>query len=125
MDKLTKEQRSKLMSKIHQPTKLEARVHQFLIASGIEHEMYPRVEGRPDLGIGATYFFIDGCFWHCCPSHYRRPKSNLEFWVPHIEESNKRREEKRKKLPYEWVRIWEHDVENGNFKDVILEAVER
>ena len=112
------------MSKIHQPTKLEMYVHEWLTEEGIPHRMYPRIEGRPDIEIlgkdgKPIYIFIDGCFWHCCPVHYRRPKSNVEFWIKHIEESNRKREEKRKKLPYRWIRIWEHDVKNGKFREII------
>lgn len=24
--------------------------------------------------------FVDGCYWHGCPIHYRRPKGNQKFW---------------------------------------------
>jgi len=122
-DVFSREKRSEIMSKIHQPTRLETTVQKWLLEQKIEHEMYPKVEGRPDIRIGGTYVFIDGCFWHCCPVHYRRPKSNVEYWVNHIEESNERREERRKKLPYNWIRIWEHDVRNGRFKKIIWELL--
>jgi len=28
-----------------------------------------------------------------------------------------RREDSRSKLPYRWVRIWEHEVKDGSFKE--------
>lgn len=118
-DVFSREKRSEIMSKIHQPTRIEVAVHDWLTEQSIEHEMYPKVEGNPDIRIGETYIFVDGCFWHCCPEHYRRPKSNQKFWISHVEESNKRREERRSKLPYRWIRIWEHDVRNGKFKKII------
>jgi len=128
VDTVSPERRSEIMSKIHQPTKLEGIVREWLVSEGIEHEMYPKVEGRPDVllpnGGSPVYIFVDGCFWHCCPLHYRRPKSNQEFWVPHVEGSNQRREERRARLPYRWVRIWEHDAKNGGFQRIILEALE-
>ena len=116
------------MSKIHQPTRLETRVHNWLCAKHIRHRMYPKVEGRPDVvlfpdGGKPVYVFVDGCFFHCCPLHYRRPKSRQEFWVPHVEGSNARREERRKNLPYGYVRIWEHDVKDGSFKGKILRSL--
>lgn len=124
VDVFTKEKRSEIMGKIHQPTKLEKRVHDWLKAKHIRHRMYPEVEGRPDVevenGGDPFYVFIDGCFWHCCPLHYRRPKSRQEFWVPHVEGSNVRREERRRKLPYRWIRIWEHEVRNNSFKERIM-----
>jgi len=52
--------------------------------------------------------------------HYRRPKTRKKFWIPHVEESNARREEKRATLPYRWVRIWEHDVSSGDFEGIIM-----
>jgi DNA mismatch endonuclease (patch repair protein) len=127
-DVFTREKRSEIMSKIHQPTRLERTVHNWLCGARIRHRMYPRVEGSPDIvifpdGGDPVYVFVDGCQWHCCPLHYRRPKSNTEFWIRHIEESNRRREELRGRLPYRWTRIWEHEVKNGSFKRRILEAV--
>ena len=123
-DTVSREKRSEIMSRIHQPTKLEKRVHDWLCGVHIRHRMYPGVEGRPDVevenGGDPFYVFIDGCFWHCCPTHYRRPKSNQEFWVPHVEGSNLKREDRRRKLPYRWVRLWEHDVKSGAFKGIVL-----
>ncbi len=135
-DVFSREKRSEIMSKIHSPTKLEAKVHNWLKAKHIRHRMYPKVEGRPDIRIIGNsypskpysskignqdfYVFVDGCFWHCCPVHYRRPKSRQEFWVPHVEESNARREERRGKLPYRWIRVWEHEVGDGSFKERII-----
>lgn len=25
--------------------------------------------------------FVGGCFWHGCPHHSSRPKTNVEFWL--------------------------------------------
>jgi DNA mismatch endonuclease (patch repair protein) len=118
------------MGKIHgglKDNKLERKVHNWLKGRHIKHRMYPRVVGNPDILIQNNgdpfYVFVDGCFWHCCPLHYKRPKSRQEFWVPHVEGSNKRREELRKRLPYRWVRIWEHDVRNGSFKWMISDNI--
>jgi DNA mismatch endonuclease (patch repair protein) len=124
-DIFSRKKRSEIMSKIHQPTRLEMRVHEWLRSRGIPHEMYPKVEGRPDVRIvlpdgSDLYLFIDGCFWHACPKHYRRPKTNTEFWVKHIEEAEKRRAERRARLPYRWVRIWECEVKDSSFEAVIL-----
>jgi DNA mismatch endonuclease (patch repair protein) len=126
-DVFTPEKRSEIMSRIHQPTKLEMRVHGWLCGMHIRHRMYPKTEGNPDIVDGGepVYIFLDGYFWHCCPLHYRRPKSKVGFWVRHVEESNRRREELRARLPYRWVRIWEHEVRDGSFRRRILEAVRR
>ncbi|RWA21986.1 very short patch repair endonuclease [Mycolicibacterium brumae] len=28
--------------------------------------------------------FIDGCFWHGCPEHHRRPTANSEYWTAKV-----------------------------------------
>ncbi|MBA7716440.1 hypothetical protein ES703_125513 [subsurface metagenome] len=124
MDKVSKEKRSEIMSKIHQPTKLEKRVHDWLCGAHIRHKMYPKIAGNPDIRITrGPCVFVDGCFWHCCPIHYRRPKSRQEFWIPHVEGSNLRRESRRKNLPYRWIRVWGHDVRSGAFKGIIKRSL--
>lgn len=127
MDKISREKRSEIMSKIHQPTRLEDTVRGWLESEGIEHEMYPKVGGKPDALLpndgSPVYVFVDGCFWHCCPLHYRRPKSRQGFWIPHLEESNQKREDRRASLPYQWIRLWEHDVRSGEFKQIIRERI--
>ena len=29
--------------------------------------------------------FVDGCFWHGCPWHYRTPKTRSEWWDAKID----------------------------------------
>ena len=115
--------RSEIMRRIRQPTGLEGRVRGWLEAEGVPHEMYPRVEGRPDVRVrlpdgGDLYVFIDGCFWHACPLHYREPKTNTDFWRRKIAK-NVERDARRAGLPYRWVRIWECQVESGEFKEIL------
>jgi DNA mismatch endonuclease (patch repair protein) len=129
-DVFSKAKRSEIMSKIHQPTRLERKVHNWLKGMKIRHRMYPDVEGSPDVrlirpGKDDVYVFIDGCQWHACKLHYRRPKSNRRFWVRHIEHAERRRMERRRRLPYPWIRIWEHEVEDGSYKRIILSLVGR
>ncbi len=56
--------------------------------------------------------FVDGCWWHACPTHYREPKSNTGYWLPKIER-NVARDRKVDRLLVEagWtiVRAWEHE----------------
>ena len=125
MDVFSRKKRSEIMSKIHQPTKLEDIVHKWLAEEGMSFKPYPNIEGKPDTELllkngTSHYLFIDGCFWHMCPIHYKRPKSRQSYWIPHIEESNAKREEARKKLPYLWTRLWGHDVKNGKFQQIIM-----
>lgn len=55
--------------------------------------------------------FVDGCFWHGCPEHYRPANTNSEFWRDKIE-GNRRRDADTDRILAEsgWavVRVWEH-----------------
>ena len=57
--------------------------------------------------------FVDGCFWHACPTHFKMPESNREFWEKRIGNNQKRDRRVRRKLRADgWsvVRVWEHDL---------------
>src|SRR5687768_18611420 len=96
-DFLTKRQRSALMSSIrnrgNKDTELLLarlfRIHgirgwrrQFPIVQCTPPDLRPR-KVRPDFVFLKLRIvvFIDGCFWHACPRHHRRPTSNVAFWV--------------------------------------------
>jgi len=56
--------------------------------------------------------FVDGCFWHRCPSHYVEPKSNAEYWRPKILRNTQRDAEVGEELKgagWDVLRIWEHN----------------
>ncbi|MCK6505279.1 very short patch repair endonuclease [Myxococcota bacterium] len=82
----------------------------------VPYVLNARVDGvRSDLVLEASHtaVFIDGCFWHGCPDHYVRPKSNTDFWAQKLAENVER--DRRQTLDLEargWrvVRLWEHDV---------------
>jgi DNA mismatch endonuclease, patch repair protein len=56
--------------------------------------------------------FIDGCFWHGCPTHYSAPKGNIEFWQWKVD-LNRGRDVQVDRLlvarGWKVVRIWEHE----------------
>jgi DNA mismatch endonuclease (patch repair protein) len=57
--------------------------------------------------------FIDGCFWHGCPSHYGEPKSNAEFWRAKIATNCDRDrlvDQKLNELGWHVARFWEHEL---------------
>jgi len=56
--------------------------------------------------------FVDGCFWHGCPHHYRPAKRNIEFWRAKIEGNVARDADTDRRLEetgWRVVRVWEHD----------------
>ncbi len=58
------------------------------------------------------YVFIDGCFWHGCPTHFVLPKTNESFWSGKIT-SNRIRDAdtsvRLELLGFEVRRYWEHE----------------
>ncbi|MHA7181614.1 very short patch repair endonuclease [Arthrobacter sp. MDB2-24] len=69
--------------------------------------------------------YLDGCFWHGCPSHGTTPTTNADYWIPKLEQ-NRRRDGKVTKLLGEsgWtvLRFWEHD-DPSMIVDKIAECV--
>lgn len=56
--------------------------------------------------------FVDGCFWHGCPTHGTYPRNNAEFWRAKIDGNRDRdRETDTLLLAAGWqpVRVWEHE----------------
>lgn len=55
--------------------------------------------------------FIDGCFWHDCPLHGGRPRSNVKYWQQKLDRNVRRDALVNRKLREDgWLvlRIWEH-----------------
>jgi DNA mismatch endonuclease (patch repair protein) len=56
--------------------------------------------------------FLDGCFWHGCPAHFRMPLTHVEYWEAKIG-SNKARDAVLDMQLGEagWVviRVWAHE----------------
>src|SRR5688572_9108984 len=48
--------------------------------------------GRPDLTFLSekVAIFVDGCFWHSCPTHGTLPKSNGAWWLQKLNSNRER-----------------------------------
>jgi len=56
--------------------------------------------------------FIDGCWIHHCPQHYKPSRSNAEWWTAKIEGNERRdRDTDRRLREIGWipVRAWTHE----------------
>jgi DNA mismatch endonuclease (patch repair protein) len=118
-DTLSREERSERMSRVrHRGNRsTEGRVEAELIERGIMGWVkHPKdIPGKPDF-----YFpehrlavFVDGCFWHACPTCGRLPKSRVEFWGKKIDDNRRRDNRTRRALrrgEYHVMRIWEHEL---------------
>ena len=117
-DVFSKKERSKIMSLIKSKnTKLEVGFRKKLWSKGLRYKLHYKINGNPDLAIVSkkTAIFIDGCFWHKCPKHYREPSSNKKYWNLKIERNVQRAKEVNKELKKQgWkvLRFWEHDIKN-------------
>lgn len=131
-DRMTKEQRSKTMGAIRAQSKLENLFSRALWNRGLRFRKNVRkLRGTPDIAIQKykVVIFVDSCFWHGCPIHFKRPQSNQEFWDAKIARNRER--DKEVNVYYienNWnaLRIWEHEIRQNldETVDSTLEFIE-
>ncbi|MBS4196450.1 very short patch repair endonuclease [Lederbergia citri] len=127
-DKITREQRSKNMAAIRSVSKIESLFSKALWANGIRFRRNVRkLFGNPDIAIQKykIVIFIDSCFWHACPIHFTRPKSNQEYWDKKILRNIERDREVTKYYQengWHIKRIWEHSIRK-EFENTVKETV--
>ncbi len=85
MDRITKEQRSRNMSRIRgKNTKPEMIVRRYLFSRGLRYRLHAKLPGKPDIVMKQrrVAIFINGCFWHghngC--KYFRWPQTRTEYW---------------------------------------------
>lgn len=120
-DKISKQLRSVLMSKIRSKGNLttEMRMLKIMKDAGISgwRRHLSLLSFRPDFVFRKerVVVFVDGCFWHGCPLHGTMPKSNREFWKSKLEKNTQRDARAGRELSdsgWKVVRFWEHSVRN-------------
>lgn len=117
MDVLTREQRSYNMSRIRgQDTGPELLLRKSLWKMGFRYRTHYKLPGKPDVVFVSRRIaiFVDGCFWHGCPVHGVRPKTNAAFWEKKIQSAIDRDKKNKVLLEKEgWtvLHFWEHEVE--------------
>src|SRR5699024_5329819 len=103
-------------------TKPEMAVRRIAHARGLRYRVdYPPLSEYPRRRADLVFIrprvavFIDGCFWHGCPVHYYRSKTNVDYWENKIS-SNRRRDSQTNALlaAADWtvLRFWEHESAN-------------
>ncbi|MFC5924646.1 very short patch repair endonuclease [Micromonospora vulcania] len=96
----------------------ERRLRSLLHKRGLRY----RVSVRPLPGLRRTAdvvfsaarvaVFVDGCYWHGCPDHYRPARVNDQFWREKIDGNRARDTETNQILTdagWSVIRIWEHE----------------
>lgn len=70
--------------------------------------------------------FVDGCFWHCCPTHGNSPRTNERYWRAKLDRNVTRDQsvnEALQRAGWNVIRVWEH--ENPDEIAVAIEQVVR
>src|SRR4051812_42186610 len=117
VDIFSTSQRSRVMSQIRGRSnkRTEVRLMKILRSNGITGwRRHLPLFGKPDFAFRSekVAIFVDGCFWHSCPTHGRTPASNQEYWLPKLAR-NKRRDRRvtriLRSLGWKVIRFWQHD----------------
>jgi len=99
-------------------TSPEVRLRSALHRSGLRFFIHqrpcPEVRCRVDVVFprSRVAVFVDGCFWHSCPTHGNQPRVNSEWWRAKLERNRRRDERNDAELAeagWRVVRIWEHE----------------
>lgn len=132
MKKLTKEQRSYIMSRNRgKDTSPEILLRKALWHRGIRYRKnYSKLSGTPDIVLlrQRIAIFVDGDFWHA-RYHEEHPgeqiRSNKEYWVKHLSRNVEHDHEVNDELAQEgWLvlRFWESDIQH-DLKKVVNEIM--
>jgi DNA mismatch endonuclease (patch repair protein) len=78
---------------------------------------HSKVLGTPDFAFPRqkVAVFLDGCFWHGCSIHGRKPKTNSVFWETKIQRTrarDNRISRNLRKCGWIVIRIWEHEIKS-------------
>jgi DNA mismatch endonuclease, patch repair protein len=99
-------------------TKPELALRRAVYALGLRYRVSRRpvksVRRTADLVfVGAKVaVFLDGCFWHGCPTHHTMAATNTDYWQRKLQTNRARDAETNRLLEAEgWqvIRIWEHE----------------
>jgi DNA mismatch endonuclease, patch repair protein len=99
-------------------TACELAVRRILHASGLRYRVdcrpEPSLRRRADIVFRKRRIavFIDGCFWHGCPLHAAKIRSNAEWWASKIDRNRARDQDTTSRLEamgWTVLRYWEHE----------------
>ena len=116
MDTVDKETRSRIMRAIKSKNTGPERVmHAALQKKKLAYTRWAQLPGRPDFYFLEHKLVVDvfGCFFHDCPKHGTRPKTNKGFWNKKIRNNKKRDRKTRRALQamgFTVMRFWKCEV---------------
>lgn len=96
----------------------ELALRRLIHAAGLRYRVdrapLPGLRRRADLVFGRARVavFVDGCFWHGCPLHGVKPRTNAEWWRAKLDRNRARDRDTDARLAeagWEVLRVWEHE----------------
>jgi DNA mismatch endonuclease, patch repair protein len=99
-------------------TSVELSLRRALHSRGLRYRVHrrpvPGLRCEPDVVFSAAKVavFVDGCWWHGCPTHWAPPKANRAWWTRKISLNVERDRKHDKALAdagWQVFRIWEHE----------------
>jgi DNA mismatch endonuclease (patch repair protein) len=110
-------------------TKPEVAIRSALYAAGYRYRKdFPIRTGgrliRPDITFTKQRIavFVDGCFWHGCPTHGQVPATNSSFWASKLA-ANVERDRLQTDLlgndGWHVVRVWEHNTLDDSLRQIV------
>ncbi|GAA2147018.1 very short patch repair endonuclease [Nocardioides koreensis] len=109
---------AKMSTLARRDTSPELALRRELHARGLRFRVQLKVPGNNRRTIDVAFtrarlaVYLDGCFWHGCPDHGRRPHTNGEWWAWKIARNQERdRSTDRQLQEAGWhvLRFWEHE----------------
>lgn len=87
----------------------------YLTSEGYRKRHGAFLPGKPDLVFPGrrTVIFLDGCFWHRCPTCNKVPEDMSEFWRCKLIRNQQRDAEvdaALRTVGWRVLRVWEHEV---------------
>lgn len=126
MDKVSKEKRSEIMSKVRSVnSEAEMRVRRRLHAKGYRFKLHDKeLAGKPDIVLPKhrAVVFVHGCFWHrhnC--KQATMPASNVDYWKAKFARNVARFKEVKRELKRQGWRvlvIWECQAKTDEQVDI-------
>lgn len=127
-DVLTSEQRHKCMSHVKgKNTKPELIVRSWLHRHGYRFRIQcANLPGKPDIVLKKhnLVIFVNGCYWHRHPGckYASTPATNIAFWEEKFCQNvarDKRNIENLEHSDWNVLVIWECQVKDGSFKEIL------
>ena len=108
-----------MQANVGHETSAEARIRRALRERGLDFledaRPVPGIRCEADLVVPSAKVctFVDGCFWHRCPTHFRLPKTNRPWWDEKTRETTRRdrcQERLLRRSGWHVCRVWEHQT---------------